>query len=145
MSWHAAARYLKWFSERTGRRARLPRDAEWEKAARGVARAMHPWGDRFDWSFVKGGLSRPERSQPEPVGAFPWDKSIYGVRDLAGTVIEWCEDWFLENKYRLTRGGGWYSIHEGSFRAAFRLGTNPVNRSSLIGFRVAVEPPRRRG
>jgi serine/threonine-protein kinase len=144
VSWYAACRYARWYTETTGRQARLLRDAEWEKAARGVARTIHPWGDRFDWSFVKGGLSRPERSQPEPVGAFPCDRSVYGVRDLAGTIIEWCEDWFLENKYRLTRGGGWYSINEAAFRAAFRLGTNPVNRSSLIGFRIAVEPGRRR-
>ena len=66
------------------------------------------------------------------------------VRDLAGSVREWCEDWFLENKYRLSRGGGWYSIHEGAFRAACRQGTNPAVRSSVIGFRVAAEPPRKR-
>ncbi|HVR74995.1 MAG TPA: bifunctional serine/threonine-protein kinase/formylglycine-generating enzyme family protein [Planctomycetota bacterium] len=140
VSWHAARKYTSWLSERTGRVVRLLGDDEWEKAARGVARTIHPWGNRFDWSFVKGGLSRAERAQPEPVGTFEHDVSIYGVRDLAGSVIEWCEDWFLEGKYRLTRGGGWYSIHEVAFRAAFRLGTNPANRSSLIGFRVAAEP-----
>lgn len=144
VNWYAARRYAKWLSGRTQRHVRLLRDAEWEKAARGVARTIHPWGDQFDWSFVKGGLSRPERSQPEPVGAFPCDRSIYGVRDLAGTVIEWCEDWFLENKYRVTRGAGWNSINETAFRAAFRLGTSPTYQSALIGFRVAIEPGRGR-
>jgi len=142
VDWYAAGRYAKWLSGRIHRRVRLLRDAEWEKAARGVARTLYPWGDQFDWSFVKGGLSRPERSQPEPVGAFPCDTSIYGVHDLAGTVIEWCEDWFLENKYRVTRGAGWNSINETAFRAAFRLGTSPTYRSALIGFRVAIEPGR---
>lgn len=144
INWFAAKRYVKWLGERSGRRARLLTDAEWEKSARGVARTIFPWGSRFDWAFIKGGLSRPERAQPEPVGAFEADCSIYGVRDLAGTNIEWCEDWYLEGKYRLTRGGGWASINDAAFRSAFRLGTNPSHRSSLIGFRVAVDPPRRR-
>ena len=140
VSWHAAARYARWLSERLGKNVRLLRDLEWEKASRGVARSLHPWGDRFDWSFCKGGLSRPERAQPEPVGVFGGDESVYRIRDLSGCVREWCEDWFLEKKYRLTRGGGWYSIHSGAFRGAYRLGTNPAIKSSLIGFRVAIEP-----
>ncbi len=144
VNWYSANRYAQWCSHRTGRLIRLLRDAEWEKAARGVARSIFPWGNRFDWSFLKGGLSRPERSQPEPVGSFPADRSIYGVCDMAGTIVEWCEEWFIENKYRLTRGGGWYSINEAAFRSALRLGTNPVNRGSLTGFRVAMEPPKRR-
>jgi serine/threonine-protein kinase len=144
VSWYAASRYARWLAERSGRKARLLRDGEWEKAARGVARTIHPWGDRFDWSFVRGGLSRPERAQPEPVGTFPGDVSIYGVRDLAGTIREWCEDWFLEQKYRVTRGGGWNSVHEGAFRSAHRFGTQPEYQGPVIGFRVAIEPPRRR-
>jgi serine/threonine-protein kinase len=140
VSWHAAGRYAAWLGARLGRRVRLPRDAEWEKAARGVAGWIHPWGDRFDWSLVKGGLSRPGRAQPEPVGSFPTDRSIHGVRDLAGTIREWCGDWFLEGEYRLTRGGSWANVHEGGFRSAHRLGARPDTRSSVIGFRVAVEP-----
>ncbi|MBI4605088.1 MAG: SUMF1/EgtB/PvdO family nonheme iron enzyme, partial [Planctomycetes bacterium] len=139
VSWHAAERYAAWLAARTGRRVRLPRDLEWEKAARGVAGWTYPWGDRFDWSFMKGGLSRPGRAQPEPVGAFPTDRSIYGVRDLAGTIREWCQDWFLEGEYRLTRGGAWSNVHEGGFRAAHRLGSRPDTRSSVIGFRVAAD------
>jgi len=144
VSWYAATRYAGWLSGETGRRIRLLRDHEWEKAARGSGSTLHPWGDRFDWSFVKGGFSRSERAQPEPAGTFQVDTSIYGVRDMAGSIREWCEDWFLENKYRLTRGGGWHSIQEGAFRAAKRQGTNPAICSSLIGFRVACEPRRRK-
>ena len=140
VNWFAAERYAKWLSEKQGRRVRLLKDLEWEKAARGAAGWTHPWGERFDWSLVKGGLSRPGRAQPEPVGAFPTDRSIYGVRDLAGTIREWCRDWFHEGQYRLTRGGSWFNVHEGGFRAAHRLGTRPDNASTVIGFRVAAEP-----
>ena len=143
VSWYAAARYAEWLSRKSDKRIRLLRDHEWEKAARGSGSTLYPWGDRFDWSFVKGGFSRSERAQPEPAGAFDVDCSLYGVHDLVGSIREWCEDWFLENKYRLTRGGGWHSIQEGAFRAAKRQGTNPAICSSLIGFRVACEPRRR--
>jgi serine/threonine-protein kinase len=143
VSWHAAARYCDWLGIRTGRRYRLVKDAEWEKAARGAAGWTYPWGNRFDWSLVKGGLSRPEPAQLEPVGSFPTDCSIYGVHDLSGTVREWCLDWFVEGKYRLTRGCAWSSSHEGAFRAAQRSGINPDIQSSVIGFRLAADPPRR--
>ncbi|MBI4605669.1 MAG: SUMF1/EgtB/PvdO family nonheme iron enzyme [Planctomycetes bacterium] len=143
VSWFAATRYAAWVSKRTARSLRLLRDAEWEKAARGVSGSTYPWGSRFDWSLVKGGLSRPERAQLEPVGAFPTDRSIYGVMDMAGTVREWCQDWFLEGKYRVTRGSAWAITHEGAFRAAQRSGVNPELRSSVIGFRLAADPPGR--
>lgn len=143
VSWFAALRYAEWMTEKRGQTCRLPRDLEWEKAARGVGGLIYPWGSRFDWSLVKGGLSRPERAQPEPIGAFPTDCSVYGVKDLAGTIREWCADWFLEGKYRLTRGAHWNSSHAGAFRAAQRSGLNPSTRSSAVGFRVVVEPHRR--
>jgi serine/threonine protein kinase/formylglycine-generating enzyme required for sulfatase activity len=143
VSWFAASRYCEWLSQRTGRRVRLVRDLEWEKAARGVARSVYPWGNFFDWSLVKGGLSRPEYPQPEPVGAFPTDRSIYGIADLSGSIREWCDDWFIEGAWRLTRGGCWSSMNEATFRAAFRIGVRPIMKSSAIGFRVAAEPRRR--
>ncbi len=141
VSWFAAERYAADFSHRTNRRVRLLREVEWEKAARGVSGSVYPWGSRFDWSLVKGGLSRPERAQLEPNGAFPTDRSIYGVRDMVGNIREWCHDWFLEGKYRVNRGSAWALTHEGSFRAAQRSGINPDLCSSVIGFRLAADPP----
>ena len=44
----------------------------------------------------EGGLSRPERAQPEPVGTFPADESPYGVRDMMGTIREWTRSWYDE-------------------------------------------------
>ena len=142
VSWSDAQAYCAWLSERVGRTVRLLRDIEWEKAARGVARSIHPWGEVFDWSFVKGGQSRSEPPQPEPVGAFEADVSIYGVRDLAGSIREWCADWFIDGVGRLIRGGHWAHMNQVSFRAAVRSGANPEMKSSAVGFRVAVSPGR---
>jgi len=140
VTWNAARRYCEWLSQRLGRRIRLPRDVEWEKAARGVSRSAHPWGNFFDWSFAKGGLSRPEPPQPEPVGAFATDRSVYLVRDLAGCIREWCEDWYIEGVGRLIRGGYWGNMSPRSFQSAVRGGANESMRSAAVGFRVVAEP-----
>ena len=142
VTWDAAAHYCEWLGQQTGRHLRLLRDVEWEKVARGAARSIHPWGDSFDWSFVKGGSSRPEPPQPEPVGAFDVDRSIYGVRDLAGSISEWCEDWYIEGVGRLLRGGSWGNMNAAAFRSAMRSGAKPELRSSVLGFRIVALPAR---
>ncbi len=137
VSWHSAVAYAEWRSKRDDRRYELPTEDAWEKAARGADGRFHPWGDRFEWTFAKGGLSRPELAQPEPVGAFAEDVSPYGVRDLAGTIREWTQSWFDEKSgTRALRGGSWNLVAARHFRAATRFGYVPTARSSTFGFRL---------
>ncbi|MGH9362448.1 MAG: SUMF1/EgtB/PvdO family nonheme iron enzyme, partial [Thermoanaerobaculia bacterium] len=144
VSWHSAMAYARWRSQRDGRQYTLPPEEAWEKAARGVDGRFHPWGDRFDWTFTKGGLSRPERSEPEPVGAFPMDESPYGARDMAGTIREWTGSWFDESAARrVVRGGAWNIMGENHFRCANRLGYPDSGRTSTVGFRLYSERPAR--
>ncbi len=89
VTWYDAVAYAAWLSRSTGRRYRLLTDLEWEKAARGADGRAFPMGNRMDPSFAKIRESRPEATQPEPVGAFVHDESPYGVRDLAGGVGDW--------------------------------------------------------
>ncbi|MCI0588676.1 MAG: SUMF1/EgtB/PvdO family nonheme iron enzyme, partial [Planctomycetes bacterium] len=102
ISWEDAIAYVAWLnrrSEETGERWEyaLPREEEWERVARGADGRLFPWGDGFDWTFCKGGNSRPEeRQNAEAVGVFPADESPFGVRDLAGGVWERCQDAFEE-------------------------------------------------
>ena len=83
VGWHAAAAYSAWAG------GRLPTEAEWEYAARGgLEGCIYPCGNELteaDASFKnRGGMER--------VGRYP--PNGFGLYDMAGTVWEWCSDWF---------------------------------------------------
>ncbi|HEV8322183.1 MAG TPA: SUMF1/EgtB/PvdO family nonheme iron enzyme [Myxococcota bacterium] len=142
VSFEDAQAYCAWRGVRDGRVYRLPTDEEWEKAARGVDGRLYPWGDHFDPTFCKMRASRDGAPRPEPVGSFAVDCSPYGVRDLAGGVREWCDDWFDDGRtLRVTRGGGFFSA-ENSCRACHRFGARPSSVNTDLGFRLARTPPR---
>lgn len=137
VTWGDAKAFCRWRSERGAPWVfDLPREVEWEKAARGVDGRAYPWGDRFDWGDCAGALSQPERGRLPPVGSFPRDESPYGVRDMAGSVSEWCEDWRTEGVTRVLRGGSFELSSPAFFRAAYRSGSYPEILLVQPGFRL---------
>ena len=138
VSWHDAVAYCAWRSELDGRTWGLPQEAWWEKAARGVDGRFFPWGGRFDPTLAKMRDSRAGPPRPEPVGAFPDDASVYGVRDLAGSIREWCGDevFLADPGRRPIRGGSWSSGAR-ECRGANRWGAEPDNVFVSVGFRLA--------
>ncbi len=138
ISWHDAVAYCSWASERDGRTYRLPLEQEVEKAARGVDGRFYPWGDGFDRTLCKMGDSRRGPPQPEPVGAFPNDVSVYGVRDLGGSMRDWCGDHAFDGDTTLrpVRGGSW-NYDPRFCRSATRLGRAPWRIFAYNGFRLA--------
>jgi serine/threonine-protein kinase len=160
VTWFDAREYCRWRSERRGvagaSPVRLPTEAEWEKAARGVDGRFYPWGDRFDPTFCLMRESRPFTIQPEPIGTFPIDESPYGVRDMAGGMREWVGDVSGDKTWsqladepepgpdteraasgtRQLRSGAWVADHKWA-RCASRNGSPALNRGTATSFRVA--------
>ena len=160
VTWHDAVAYCAWLSAQTGRRYRLPSEAEWEKAARGRTGLVFPWGNewREDHCNVAG-------DDTTPVDTFPQGASPYAILDLVGNVQEWTQtlwggdaqttaypypyrsddgredvtaDSRLVRVYRVHRGGSYKDKPE-DLRAACRRVSEVGSALAWRGFRVVME------
>jgi formylglycine-generating enzyme required for sulfatase activity len=145
VSWEMARKYCAW------RGARLPTEAEWEKAARGTDKRLFPWGAGVDKTRANYNLFMGDTTA---VGSYESGKSFYGAYDLSGNVWEWVADWFQENYYvslgnqavnppgpsngkdKVLRGGSFY-YNDYTIRTSNRGWTNPADVGSGFGLRCA--------
>ena len=161
VSWYDAVAFTEWLSKKSGRKFRLPSEAEWEYAGRGGTESFFYWGDnlgRSNANCAKCG-SPWDGKQTAAVGSFK--PNPYGLFDITGNVYEWCLDtrhrsyegaptdgsaWikkgqkdFRGREFRINRGGSWFqparemTIYRRCWDAA-------EDKRSELGFRVLMEP-----
>ena len=138
----AALEFAHWYTRTRGEgkwRFRLPTDLEWEKAARGVDRRFHVWGDYLLFGFCRSLKGVEGSGTPEVVGAYPFDESVYGVRDLTGSVSEFTSD-RTDGRFVSLRGGNWYETNAYFLRIANRNGILPEEDAFTLGIRLVAEP-----
>ena len=152
VSWFDALAYCEWLSKVSGRRYRLPTEAEWERAARGGREGgRYPWGEDAPESLPD--YASRWKTGPEPVGLY--SPNPLGVYNLGENVHEWCSDWFDPDYYavspyrnpqgpvrggrRASRGGAWRH-HIKVSRCAARSSIPPDFQYADYGFRVVREP-----
>ena len=171
VSWNDAKAYCKWLNglpdekRPNGWVYRLPREAEWEYAARGGAAKYQAFqfGDKFSSDLANfngnhpyGGADKGEdKKRTTPVGSYR-KPNDFGLHDMHGNVWEWCTDWYgdydndqrkdpagpLKGSFRVTRGGAW-DFWGTACRSASRGRLRPIYGATDVGFRVALVPASR--
>ncbi len=160
VSWEDANAYAKWLSERTGKRYRLPTEAEREYVARAGTTTPYWWGT----GITREQANFDTRPRPLPSGSSPGGApgrtapvhggpvNPWGFFNVHGNVAEWVQDcWNADYRnapgngtallagdcsQRVLRGGAWSSWPE-DVRAAYREMSPAANRYASVGFRVA--------
>ena len=140
ISYEDAETYCTW------KNARLPTEAEWERAAKGDTDRAYTWGKAFDsnlantWEAGRGGTA--------PVGSYFRGASPFGVEDMAGNAFEWVNGFFepypgakeLTEQYdqhlRVLRGGSW-NFNSYYARTTHRFARSGGEQGSSYGFRIA--------
>lgn len=157
VSWQDAQKYVAWLSSATGKRYRLPTEAEWEYVARANTESDYWWsGTSKGMANCRSGCDSDFAglfiAKTAPVGSY--SANSFGTHDTAGNVAEWVQDCFQNHYLSAPRDGSAVvvsdcskrSVRGGSMKSSAkeitsyaREGKLPGKRYDDVGFRVVVE------
>ncbi len=148
VSWDDCQEFIRKLNSKTGKKFRLPTEAEWEYAARGGNKSRsYKYAGSNNIGNV-GWYGDNANSQTHNVGSK--QPNELGLYDMSGNVREWCQDWYgnysssaqtnprgsSSGSYRVIRGGGCYN-HAWYCRVSIRNCITPDYRYSYLGLRLA--------
>lgn len=148
VSWHACKNFIQKLNAITGRKFRLPTEAEWEYAARGGIKSKgYQYSGSENWNEVAWTNTFSDKTVPVKFRE-PNEIGIYG---MSGNVQEWCEDWYGDyhddfqinpqgansGTHRVYRGGS-YCCHYSECRVARRHAMAPEKACIDLGFRLVL-------
>ena len=149
VSWNDCQEFISKLNSLTGRKFRLPTEAEWEYAARGGKKSRgYQYSGNSNISDVAW-YDGNSGSKPHPVGTKQANE--LGIYDMSGNVYEWCSDWYGSyssssqtnptgadsGSGRVVRGGSWYDFAWGC-RLSYRGSITPFYRGNDLGLRLAL-------
>ena len=147
VSWDDCQDFISKLNAMTGKRFRLPTEAEWEYAARGGKKSrgyQYSGSNTLDdvaWYYGNSGNKTHVVGTKHP--------NELGIYDMTGNVIEWCQDWYgsyssspqtnpigaVSGSFRVYRGGGWF-YSAGCCRSSSRDYRSPGGRGNYLGLRL---------
>jgi formylglycine-generating enzyme required for sulfatase activity len=136
-------------SQLRGRKAALPREAEWEYACRAGTKTRYVAGDGEPALEEVGWFTKNSGKETHPVGKKK--ANAWGLFDMHGNVAEWCADYYGDypsgaatdpagpdkGQMRVVRGGSWNDRAD-KCRSANREREVPESSGMFIGFRVVL-------
>ena len=149
VSWDDCQKFIRKLNALTGKRFRLPTEAEWEYAARGGNRSQ---GYKYAGGNSIGSVAWYEgnsNNETHPVGKK--QSNELGLYDMAGNVGEWCQDWngryssssqtnptgTTSGSDRVYRGGSW-GFYARYCRSSCRYNDTPSHSDRTLGLRLAL-------